>query len=147
MQKKPRPRRAPPSPRAVWLLVGIFVIFAAILLTPGIFLLVQRQTGIPAQASVDECETTGSGRYESTHCSGSWIVGGSLLEGGHVVVGTIDGAEQSDQGKTIDVMVHGDTAYSRSLATPLVLIGFGLCPAIVALLLAVQLIFRRLGPS
>jgi hypothetical protein len=142
---KKRTRR-PPSRGSLWLVVGIFVVFAAALLVPGIFLLVQLETGTSARASVNECETTGSGRYESTHCSGTWIVGGSLLDGGHVVVGSVDGADQSDAGKTIDVMLHGDTAYPRSPVTPLVLIGFGLGPAVAALLLAVRLI-RRPRPS
>jgi hypothetical protein len=94
----------------------------------GVFLLVQRQTGPRASATVDECVTTGAGRYASTHSTGSWIVGGSLLDGGHVVVGTIQGADTGDVGKTIDVTLRGDEAYSRGLALPLMLIGFGLVP-------------------
>jgi hypothetical protein len=133
--------------RAARLLVSIFVFFSAVLLTPGIYLYIQSTTGTPAQASVDDCETTGTGRYESTHCSGTWIVGGSLLEGGHVIVGTIDGAEQTDQGKTIDVMLHGDTAYSRSLTTPLVLIAFGVAPALAAILIAWRILWRRSRPA
>jgi hypothetical protein len=43
-----------------------------------------------------------------------------------VVVGTIQGAEQSDEGKSLDVTLRGDTAYSRGLALPLVLTGLGL---------------------
>ncbi len=119
-----------------------FVLFTASLLVPGIFLLVQAETGTPARVKVDDCETTGAGKFERTYCSGAWIVGGSLLDGGHVVVGPIEDVEQSDAGKTLDVMLHGDTAYSRSLTTPLALIGFGACPAVVALLLAV-LVIRR----
>ena len=134
-------RPSPPS-GSLWLVVCIFVLFAAALLVPGVFLLVQRETGTPAQASVDDCQTTGAGKNESTHCSGTWIVGGSLLDGGRVVVGSVDGADQADVGKTIDVMLHADTAYSRSPATPLVLISFGIGPAVAAMLLALRLIWR-----
>lgn len=108
---------------------------AATLLWPGIFFLVQRQTGTRALATVSECETTGAGKYESTHCTGSWIVGGSLLDGGHVVVGSINGAGQSDVGKTIDVTLRGDEAYTRGLALPLLLIGLSLIPVATAVLL------------
>jgi hypothetical protein len=128
------------GPVPLWFIVVPFVVFAAALLVPGIFLLVQSTTGTPAQASVDSCETTGAGRFARTECSGSWIVGGSLLDGGHVIVGTIQGADESDAGKTIDVMLHGDDAYSRSLTTALVLIGFGAVPAIAAVLVAARLI-------
>jgi hypothetical protein len=117
----------------------VFVVFAAALLVPGVFLLVQCETGTPAQATVDDCETTGTGRYQRTDCSGTWVVGGSLFDGGHVVVGTVDGADESDVGKTIDVRLHGGTAYSQSLTTPLVLIGFGVAPAAAAILLGARL--------
>jgi hypothetical protein len=120
----------------LWFIVVPFAVFAAALLVPGIFLLVQSTTGTPAQASVDSCETTGAGRWQRTECSGSWIVGGSLLDNGHVIVGTIQGADESDAGKTIDVMLHGDDAYSRRLTTALVLIGFGVVPVVAAVLIA-----------
>jgi hypothetical protein len=113
--------------------IAAIVFLMAGLLVPGIFLLVQRQTGPRATATVGDCVTTGAGRYASTHCTGTWIVGGSLLEGGHVVYGTIDGADTSDVGKTIDVTLRGDTAYSRALALPLLLIGLGLMPGLLLL--------------
>jgi len=122
------------------------LVMAGALLWPGIFFLVQRQTGTRASATVDECRTTGSGRYESTHCSGSWIAGGSLLDGGHVVVGSINGADQSDVGKTIDVTLRGDEAYTTGLTLPVLLIGLGLIPVAAAVLLARGL-FRRPRPS
>jgi hypothetical protein len=130
----------------LWVAAAILAAFSVALLVPGIALLDLSQTGTPAQASVEYCETTGAGRYERTDCSGSWIVGGSLLDGGHVIVGTVDDADQSDVGKTIDVMLHGDTAYSRSLFTPLVLIGFGAAPLLAAILIAIRLIVRP-GPN
>ena len=122
----------------------VAAIIAAVMIGSGIFLLVQRQTGPRAVATVDNCKTTGSGRWTSTHCTGSWIVGGSsLLDGGHVVVGTIDGADAGNVGKTIDVTLRGDTAYTRGLTLPLMLIGLGLVPAIGLMLRARMLLRAR----
>lgn len=124
--------------------MAVFAFFAAALLVPGIVLLVLHSTGTPARATVDECVTTGSGKYQRTHCSGSWIVGGSLFDGGHVIVGSIEGdLDETDDGKTIDVLLHGETAYTRSLTTPLVLIGMGVFAAIAAIAFAVVIIQRR----
>jgi hypothetical protein len=93
----------------------------------GVVLLVQRETGTRARATVTGCRVSGSGRYERTDCTGTWVVGGTLVGGsGHVVVGTIDGSEASDVGKTIDVTVSGDHARSRSPVLPIVLLGLGL---------------------
>ena len=106
--------------------VAIAVFTAAVLIGAGVFLLVQRQTGTRALATVGDCVSTGGGRWASTHCTGSWVVGGPLLEGGHVVVGTIQGVEESSVGKTVEVTLRGDEAYSRGLALPLLLVGLGL---------------------
>ncbi len=132
--------RGAPAKRAYALGSIVAVIMAAALLWPGIFFLVQRQTGPRASATVGDCVTTGAGRYASTHCTGSWIVGGSLLDGGHVVVGSINGADQSDVGKTIDVTLRGDEAYTRGLALPLLLIGLGLVPTAMAVLFLAALV-------
>ena len=125
----------------------IFVLLVMLALTAGvlgggIFLLVQRETGTRAQAHVTSCRSSGPAKVRKTHCEGSWTVGGSLLEGGRVVVGTIDGASQGDVGKTIDVTVRGDTAYSRSIVLPIVLVVLGVLPA-AGLFLVVRGLFRR----
>ena len=97
----------------------------------------QRATGIRAEATVSDCVVSGAGtKYRTVHCTGSWVIGGSLLEGGHVVVGTVNGVDPESVGKTIDVTLRGDAAYSRGLALPLMLIGFGLIPVAVLALLA-----------
>jgi hypothetical protein len=134
----PAPRRAPGLA-----VVIIALVAAAGLMAPGIFFLVQRATGTRAEATVGDCEVTGGGRYRTVHCTGSWIVGGSLLEGGHVIVGTIEGVDTESVGKTIDVTLRGDTAYSRGLTLPLLLIGFGLIPIAAVVLLARTLSRRR----
>src|SRR5665213_316305 len=120
----------------------VAAVVAVVMIWAGVFLLVQRQTGPRAMATVDDCVTTGSGKYQSTHCTGTWIIGGSLLEGGHVVVGTINDADQSQVGKTIEVTLRGDEAYTRDLILPLMLLGFGLVPAAGLLLLWLRVALR-----
>jgi hypothetical protein len=52
------------------------------------------------------------------------------------VVGNFDGGDGAfDVGRTVDATVRGDTAYSRSLGLPIVLIALGL-PIPIVLLLA-----------
>jgi hypothetical protein len=119
----------------------VLAALTAAVLGGGIFLLVQHETGTRAQAHVTSCTATGSAKYRKVHCDGSWTVGGSLLDGGHVV----DGADQGDVGKTIDVTVRGDTAYSRNLTLPIVLTGLGLLP-LAGLVLVVRGLFRRKSP-
>jgi hypothetical protein len=119
--------RPPPRPiRRPWPIIAFLAVCSASLLVPGVVLFENSVTGTPARATVGDCETEGSGRYETTRCTGSWIVGGSLLEGGHVIVGPIEGVDQDAIGKDVDVMLHGDTAYSRSPTTGLVLLGIGI---------------------
>ncbi|MDB5073577.1 MAG: hypothetical protein JWM87_4688 [Candidatus Eremiobacteraeota bacterium] len=93
---------------------------------PGIFLIVQRETGTRAVATVGDCQVLGTGKHERTHCNGTWVVGGSLLAGGHVAYGTINGARKDDVGKKLDVTLRGDSAYTRDLKLPAILIGLGL---------------------
>jgi hypothetical protein len=107
--------------------VIVFTIVAGLALVGGgAFLLVQRATGTKAEATVSQCTTTGGSKDLQTDCTGSWIVGGSLLAGGHVVVGEIDGAGQSDVGKQIAVTVSGNTAYVRSPILAIVLLALGI---------------------
>lgn len=125
-------RPSTPNTRQRGLVAIIAIFWAAILIGPGGFLLFQRQTGARAMATVGDCVVAGGGRWRTVHCTGSWVVGGPLLEGGHVIVGTIEGVEESSVGKTVEVTLRGNEAYSRGLALPLLLIGFGLVPAAAA---------------
>jgi hypothetical protein len=124
---------AQPARAGVVVLIAAALI-AATMIGAGVFLIVQRQTGTRALATVGDCEASGGGRYRSVHCTGTWVVGGSLIGGGHVVFGTIDGVDTDAVGKTIDVTLRGDTAYARGLALPLLLIGLGLIPGAGAVL-------------
>jgi hypothetical protein len=141
-----KPPAGPPPARPAAFLVITAALAAATLIGSGVFLLVQRQTGARAVATVGECRASGGGRYRSVHCTGTWIVGGPLIGGGHVVFGTIDGVDTDAVGKTIDVTLRGDTAYSRGLALPLLLIGLGLIPSAGAALFVRASLPTRLRP-
>jgi Tse6 toxin immunity protein Tsi6 len=144
-------RAARPAKRPGILIVAGAVLIAATMIGSGVFLLVQRQTGTRAVATVGDCETRGGGRYRSVHCTGTWVIGGPLIGGGHVVFGTIDGVDTDAVGKTIEVTLRGDTAYARGLALPLLLIGLGLIPGAGAVLFVRALLRPRSrngsGPS
>jgi hypothetical protein len=110
----------------LWLLLLALVFLGGLgMLGGGMFLVVVQVTGEPAQARITDCHK-GGGRYRSDVCSGTWVTGGSLLAGGRVVLGTVDGAGSGDIGRTLDVRLNGDRAYTTSLRVPIVLIVLGL---------------------
>jgi hypothetical protein len=90
----------------------------------GTFLIVVQQTGEPATARIIECHKSG-GRYRSDVCTGMWVAGGSLLEDGRMVTGTVDGADSGDLGKTLDVRLSGDRAYTKSWRVAIILLVLG----------------------
>jgi hypothetical protein len=65
------------------------------------------------------------GRYRSDVCTGMWVAGGSLLERGRMVTGTVDGADSGDLGKTLDVRLSGDRAYTKSWRVAIILLVLG----------------------
>ena len=75
-------------------LVGFLLVTSLAFVGGGVFLIVERETGTRAQATVARCVESGGGRLHRTDCTGTWVLGG------HVVVGTIEGADSSDVGKT-----------------------------------------------
>jgi hypothetical protein len=108
-------------------LVAVVLVVALASIGGGVFLIVERETGTRAEATVTECVESGGSRLHRTDCTGSWVVGGSLIGGdGHLELGKIEGADSSDVGKAIDVTVSGDHAYTRSLVRPIIFIGSGL---------------------
>ena len=105
------------------LLIGVGFIAGAY------FSYIDQNTGPEAMAKVSGC--SGSyGRYSSgVVCQGTWVVGGALVGGnGHVVVGEVQDADDSDAGHTISVHLHGDTAYptKNSLRVPIIFLVLGL---------------------
>lgn len=110
------------------MVLGLIVALAVagLMVWAGVFYFIQQHTGLATTATVGDCEVTGAGRNQRTHCNGTWIIGGSLLDGGHVIYGTIEDADPSQVGKDIPVRVHGDTAYTLEPILPSMLTGFGL---------------------
>lgn len=105
----------------------LFLLVVGIAVTYGGFSVYGDQTsGVAGRAKVSECE--GGGRYDrAIRCRGSWLVGGdSVLDGGELALGRIEGAGYDDVGRTVDVRIHGtDHATVPSLVTPIVLWGLG----------------------
>jgi hypothetical protein len=114
--------------RGVPAAVILAVVLALGLLGGGAFILFTQRTGAQAQATVTDCDQA----RRSIVCSGTWVAGGELAGGGQVVRGTIDGAGAADLGKTIDVRLSGDRAYTTSPRLPLVLLGTGLTVIVLA---------------
>jgi hypothetical protein len=118
--------------RPPWLLL-VFLAFGALLVYGGFSKRSDQTSGTPGQAKVTGC--TGGRKYQpGVHCQGTWITGGSLLDGGHVAFGRIDGAGYGDIGKTIDVRIHGtDHATKPSLGTSIILWTMGGVISLLAL--------------
>lgn len=117
-----RNRRTAPLIRGVFLLVGLVGLG---LMAGGVISIIHKESGMKARATITECHLLAS-RYTTYQCDGSWVEGGSLVGGrGHVVLGVVDDAEPSQIGKTIDVRVSGDHAYTPSLRVPIILLVLG----------------------
>jgi hypothetical protein len=127
----------PSRPRVTWFAKAciVFLLLASIGIgAGGVYLTIVQFTGTPARATVAECVQDSDARYPSVtyDCTGTWVIGGDLVGGnGHVVVGTVDGVDNTDVGKTIDVRLSGGEAYAQSLVLPLILMGLGFPAAVV----------------
>jgi hypothetical protein len=107
---------------AVW---ALLLAIPAALVGGGGWLLYQRGFGTRVGATVLTCDSSGHvrrfGSTFRTDCVAQWTIDG------RTVIGNFEGGNgESDVGNTVDATVHGDTAYSRSLGLPLLLIGLGL---------------------
>lgn len=86
----------------------------------GVYQIWQQRTGPEAKATVRSCERA----RRSVTCRGSWTTG-SLLAGGSVKLGIIEGAGSDDVGKTVDVRLHGERAYMPALRLPIIFFVLG----------------------
>src|SRR4051794_24138453 len=107
------------------LVLALFILaFGGLLIGGGFSKYADQNSCTPGKATVSSCTTAHNTEYVHTAstCTGHWTTGGSLLAGGHVGVGRIEGADKSDEGKTIDVRIHGtDHATVPDLKTPILL--------------------------
>jgi hypothetical protein len=122
------PRAADRSVRSMAISAAIRAVLLAIpiaLVAGGAWLLYQRGYGTRVEATVLSCDSSGNfrryGTTFRTDCVAEWTIDG------RVIVGGFDGGNgASDVGKKVDATVRGDTAYSRSLVLPILLIALGL---------------------
>ncbi len=71
-------------------------------------------SGEPTTAVVEECEHRS--KPQSYVCRGTWT-----LDGTTTTDGIIEGANDDDEGKEIEVRVKGERAYTLSLRLPIIL--------------------------
>ena len=123
-----RVARPPRSARSTLADVAVWVVIMAIpvaLVGGGGWLLFQRGYGTRVEATVLECDTSGGfrrlGSTVRQDCIAEWTVDGRTVIGGFA-----GGDGFDDVGRTFDATVRGDTAYSRSLGLPVLLILLGL---------------------
>jgi hypothetical protein len=115
-------------------------------LTGAYFSYSDQNTGPETTAQISSCSGS-NGRFSSgVVCQGTWVAGGALVGGnGHVIVGDVADADDSDAGHTISVHLHGDTAYPTkdSLRVPIIFLVLGL----PALLLGARALIFGAPPS
>jgi hypothetical protein len=120
------PRRAPTNLLVTVLIWLVVMAIPAALIGGGGFLLYQRAYGTRVEATVLECNRGLTGmpaRYGGgirEDCVARWTIDGAVVVGGY------NGGSPSDVGTTVAATVRGHTAYSRSLALPLLLVALGL---------------------
>jgi hypothetical protein len=113
------------------LLLAVFGLVGVAMAVGGVVVYHRATTGRVTDVKVSDCHFLSTGRRE--FCTGAWVVGGSLLDKGHVVIGHIEGATSDDLGHTLKVRIHGGTAYVRSIRLPIILFVFGVFIAAVLL--------------
>lgn len=112
------------------LIVGGITLLGVLLVFNGGAMLVERQAGERAEATVTRCVDSGRARNSRTDCVGTWTTAS-----GEVRSGKVQGATSDQVGKKISVTLKGDSAYSRGIGLPLMLIGLGLLPLALGLAL------------
>jgi hypothetical protein len=127
-----RPGRSAKKNRLLGLSIPMLLIGLGFL-AGAYFSYVDQNTGPETTAQISTCSGS-NGRFSSgIVCQGTWVVGGALVGGnGHVIVGDVVDADDSDAGHTISVHLHGHTAYpsKNSLRIPIIFLVFGL-PALL----------------
>ena len=104
--------------------VVLALVMALLFLGGAGFLTWVQETGDATEATVTDCER----RVKSTTCTGTW----RTAEGEIVIGGTIDGATRDDLGETLEVRLHGDRAYTRSIRLQIILAALCLGCVLVA---------------
>jgi hypothetical protein len=126
---------------AVWAVV-LAIPFA--LVGGGGWLLYQRGFGTRVEATVLSCDASGNfrryGTTFRTDCVAEWTIDGRVVVGGFS-----GGNGEGDVGKRVDATVRGNTAHSRSLGLPILLIVLGLPFLVIPLVAIVRANVRASG--
>jgi hypothetical protein len=126
---RPMTRR---SLRSLLILCHVGLVAFGALAGFGGYLLQRRNSGPHIAVTVTRCKLVdpGPSMHVSPHdyCYGDWTYRGQAYVDKYV-----QGAGLADQGHVIDATLHGDTAYSRDLQTPLILLGLFGTASLVAL--------------
>jgi hypothetical protein len=121
---------------------GFGILCLAIAIACGYFAVValaRRYGGATVQAKIASCDVDhGLHGGHGAICKGTWTV----TEAGHAqtVAGYIEGAEFSDEGKQIEVVVVGDRGFAKRTAS-----GLGYTAAFFALLFLANAVMLLLG--
>lgn len=115
------PARPPAGARGGFIIFAVVALIAVGLIGAGLNTFRELEAGEAATATVRDCDV---GR-RTVRCTGTWTVGGSLLQGGRVERGPVEGASASDVGKQINVRVLNGSAYVNTLEQPSIMIGLG----------------------
>jgi hypothetical protein len=134
-------RSGPQSRRALLITRGVFLVIALAglgMIAGGVVSIHHKESGAEAKATIASCQQVFSAHATTYDCYGTWVEGGSLVGGnGHVIYGLVDDAEPSDIGKTLNVRVSGDHAYTPSLRVPIILLVLGGLLAIGSVVIAI----------
>jgi hypothetical protein len=92
-----------------------------------------KTTGTVVLARVDDCQVN-SVKGIVVSCTGTWPVDHLLPPGRHLSHGGVDGVDIPDIGRTVEVRVHGGTAYAHTrLIAPAVFFFVGILMALAFL--------------
>lgn len=135
--------------KALRIIYGVIAVLGVGLLIAGGFAVNERETGPRAKATVSECNYVSGGNKAGVDvCRGTWVIGGSLVGGnGHVVIGDIEGAESGDIGKTLNVRLSGNHAYTSSLRVPIILLAIGLIMVVGSVVVIIKGGRRQSSPT
>ena len=99
--------------------------FGGLLIYGGFSKYADQHSGVAGKATVTDCSSGYNTKYvhKASTCTGRWEVGGDPIFGkGKFGIGPIEGANARDEGKEIDVRIHGtDHATVPSLGTAIML--------------------------
>ena len=138
-------RKLPPGSLAVGAMLAVAIVFAGL----GGYYLLAQERGTPSRATVTDCHDsttfTGNGTRTTTTCTGYWVLGGPLGDGGRKVFGEVRGAGWSKLNETVSVRIYHGRAYTTGM---FLAIGFfGISGFFFLAAIGLFFLVRRLAPT